>query len=31
MGVVARVHHEGIQFWRRGATTFRRVTWLEPR
>ena len=31
MGVVVRVHHEGIQFWRRGATTFRRVTWLEPR
>jgi hypothetical protein len=29
MGVIARVHHEGIQFWQRGMAALRRVAWVE--
>ena len=29
MGVVARIHPEGIQFWQRGTATLRRVAWVE--
>ena len=27
LGVVARVHHDGIQFWRHGHARLRRVAW----
>jgi hypothetical protein len=29
LGVVARVHHDGIHFWRRGQPGLQRVAWQE--
>lgn len=29
MGIVARVHHDGVQFWQRTRTALQRVGWAE--
>ena len=31
LGIVARVHHDGVQFWQRNRAALQRVAWAETR